>query len=573
MIFAKLQPMPSSAMEIRSGARTWSNNGEHVAEISSEQGALVAFGETIEASWLVAGQVFCLESGVPASPARVAELARTVPQNVSRQFWGPYFIIVYDKLQNKFVVLADPCGQHPVFYRLAADGTLHVGNRIDDFAQLGGACREPDLSFLHQFLAHGYGESTGTGWRGVSHLPPGHALRWKRVAAPELFRAWSPWPSRKPRDQADFVDLLTMVHSSMLRGVDAITLELSGGLDSTALAVALQRAKLNTRTLAITHFDPTRTSSNEVAIARHVARHCGINHRAYPLLAKLPFTSIDAIPAVAQPATKLCFLARDQDMEKAGIPVERGILLNGHGGDSLYLAPPPFCVVVDAAASLHLMRAVSALRDLAIHYRLPLYSVLKFAFGGAFDHLGGSHAQQAQTVIQQAPRERPATLYDDVLRGATLRLRPARRYQIAALGAVLDDALVQPYPKGGRPVMPFLAQPIVEHAMQMNLEEAFSADHNRLSVRKAVYRVSGLVTLWRTDKGDIMHSALQGIKVNNAHVLETCLEGWAASAGLLDIVSLSKLIKRAALGYPAGLMEITRIYAVEMFVHGLRRNV
>ncbi|MBP0637800.1 hypothetical protein [Cupriavidus sp. AcVe19-6a] len=74
MIFAKLQPMPSSAMEIRSGARTWSNNGEHVAEISSEQGALVAFGETIEASWLVAGQVFCLESGVPASPARVAEL-------------------------------------------------------------------------------------------------------------------------------------------------------------------------------------------------------------------------------------------------------------------------------------------------------------------------------------------------------------------------------------------------------------------------------------------------------------------------------------------------------------------
>ncbi len=42
----------------------------------------------------------------------------------------------------------------------------------------------------------------------------------------------------------------------MMRGRDAITLELSGGLDSTALAVALQRAKLNTRTLAITHFDP-----------------------------------------------------------------------------------------------------------------------------------------------------------------------------------------------------------------------------------------------------------------------------------------------------------------------------
>ncbi|KWR91778.1 asparagine synthase-related protein [Cupriavidus sp. IDO] len=510
---------------------------------------------------------------MPASAADVVEVVLRAPEDVSRRFWGPYFVVVYDKLRNRFLILADPCGQHPVFYRLAADGTLHVGNQIADFAVIGGAAREPDARFLHQFLVHGCGDATRTGWSGISLLPPGQALCWTRVDAPELFRAWSPWRWGTQANSREFVDLLTMVHRSMLRDRDAIVLELSGGVDSTSLAVALRRAELHRRTTAITHFDPMRASSNEVSIARSVAESCDIEHRTYPLLARLPFSSVDCLRAVARPTTKLCFLAREDDMARRGFPGNDGVMLNGHGGDSLYLAPPPFSILVDAVSSLRMARAASALRALSIQYRLPIWSVLRLAGNGATEHLRSAFSQKAQAVVQGKQSERPAAgLYDDVLLDISLRLKPSRRYQIAALAAILDDALVQPYPSHSRPVMPFLSQPIVEHALRTRLEETFSADYNRLNVRQAVYRASGLRNLWRTDKGDIMHAALQGIKANHAHVRETCLDGWCASAGFIDVDGMSKIIKRTALGYPTGLMEITRIYAAEMFVLGLGGN-
>ncbi|MGY2492749.1 asparagine synthase-related protein [Cupriavidus sp. CP313] len=575
MVFAILQPdVPRAAGKRTPGRHAWSDAHGHIADFySSAHADASTLGENPEASWAIAGQIFSGDSGLPASAAEVVQVILRAPEEVSRRFWGPYFVVVYHKLRNRFLILTDPCGQHPVFYRLAADGTLHVGNRITDFPVLGAAAREPDIHFLHQFLVHGCGDPTRTGWSGISLLPPGQALCWTRAAAPERFRAWSPWRWGPQADNRGFVDLLTMVHRSMLRDRDAIVLELSGGIDSTSLAVALRRANLHRRTIAITHFDPMRASSNEVSIARSVARSCDIEHRTYPLLARLPFSSVDRLPAVARPATNLCFLAREADMARLGFRGKDSVILNGHGGDSLYLAPPPFSILVDAVSGLRVVRAASALAALSIQYRLPIWSVLRFAADEASAYLRGPFTQKAQALAAGKECEPPAAgLYDDVLPGISLRMKPGRRHQMAALAAILDDALVEPYAAHSRPVMPFLSQPIVEHALRTRLEETFSADYNRLNVRQAVYRVSGLQNLWRRDKGDIMHAALRGIKANHAHIRETCLDGWCASAGFIDVDGMEKIIKRTALGYPTGLMEITRIYAAEMFVRGLGGN-
>ncbi|WP_157654978.1 hypothetical protein [Burkholderia ubonensis] len=61
------------------------------------------------------------------------------------------------------------------------------------------------------------------------------------------------------------------------------------------------------------------------------------------------FTPVERAPAVAIPATKLCFLAHANGLAESGFPGDGGLMLNGHGGDALYLVQPPF---VDAASSL-----------------------------------------------------------------------------------------------------------------------------------------------------------------------------------------------------------------------------
>ncbi|PCE32592.1 hypothetical protein BZL54_10250 [Burkholderia ubonensis subsp. mesacidophila] len=562
---------PEAVSRLR-GERVWSNEGGCVAVFfgacESDGRRPPVFGENSNAAWAVQGRLF-ERDGAPVCVEDIVRTALIDHEDVSRRYWGDYSIIVYDKRADRFLILSDPCGQRSVFYHRAADGAVHVGGTIDELIEPGRVPGEPDARYLSQFVTYGCGDPGSTGWRDISLLPPGQAVLWKRHQPLEFRRAWSPWNWTARRDGRDFIDVLTMVQRSCLDGDATIFLELSGGIDSTSLAVALRRADLHRRTVAVTHFDPLRASSNEVSIARAVADHCQIEHRTYPLLARLPFTPVERAPTVAIPATKLCFLAHANGLAESGVPGGDGLMLNGHGGDALYLAQPPFGVLVDAASSLRFRRVWRAARDLAIHYRVPLWTVLAQARSEASRYLGEPAVQPASQAVVPPGAPRPMTdLNGDIMRRLSLRLKPARRYQIAATSAIIDDALVQT--AHARPVMPFLTQPIVEHALGMRIDEMFSADHSRLAVRRSVFAASGLPNLWRTDKGDIMHSALEGIKVNHAHVRETCVDGWCAANRLVEPDALARLIKRAALGFPDGLVEITRIYATEMFVRALK---
>ncbi|AOK31581.1 MULTISPECIES: asparagine synthase-related protein [Burkholderia] len=574
MAYAVLQPsMRQEPASQLAHERVWATEAGCVAVFAttdSARGQAVTFGEDARAAWVANGRLFAHGDGARAAAADVVRAALIDYEDVSRRYWGDYSLIIYDKRSDDFLILMDPCGQCPVFYHQAVDGAMHVGDTISELITLAGLPQEPDAHYLSQYAAYGCGEPTQTGWQGISLLPPGFAMRWKRGRPPELRRAWSPWNWHRRRASRDFIDVLTMVQRSMLDGESKIFLELSGGIDSTSLAVGLKRTELHRRTVAVTHFDPARASSNEVSIARAVAEHCGIEHQTYPLLARLPFTPFERPPAVPRPGTRLCFLAHDAGFAQSGLADGGGVMLNGHGGDSLYLAPPPFSAVVDAVTGLRAARVAGALRDLAIQYRLPIWTVLAQAWRETAKFFGEPAVQPAMTSVVPSGVKPPTIgLYHDVLRHASLRLKPGRRYQIAILGASLEDGLVHIGAGSRRPVMPFLSQPVIEHALRSPIEDMFSADHSRLPVRRSVFAASGLPNLWRTDKGDIMHSALAGIKAYHAHVRETCAGGWCAARGLVDPDGMAKLIKRAALGYPVGMVEITRIYSIEMFVRGL----
>lgn len=559
--------------------RVWVTDTGCVAEFFSSRSASgqdVTFGDDTRAAWVVNGRLFSHEDGAVAGAEVVVGTALVDYEDVSLKYWGNYSIIVYDRHLDSYLILSDPCGQHPVFYHQAPNGEVHVGNLIGELLKLSNLPKALDAHYLDQYAVYGRGEVTGTGWQGISLLPAGFALRWKRGQRPDLRRAWSPWKWHRRGAKQDFIEVLTMVQRSMLSKESKIFLELSGGVDSTSLAVGLRRAGLHRKAIAVTHFDPNRGSSNEVSIARAVAEHCQIEHRTNSLLTFLPFTPFERLPTVSRPDIRLCFLARDNGFAQAGLPGEDGVMLNGNGGDSLYLAPPPFSSLVDAAFGLRIGRVVGALRDLAVQYRLPVWRILSQAWQQAtryfgepafFDDPATQLAMPPANVVNVSP---PGTsLYHDVLNQASLWFKPGRRYQITMLGASLEDWLPQIGDGNHRPVMPFLSQPIIEHALRLRIEDLFSADHSRLPVRRSVFSVSGLPNLWRTDKGDIMHSLMAGININHAHVRETCTNGWCTDRGLVDPDGMATLIKRAALGYPTGMREITRIYSIEMFVRGL----
>ncbi|MCX5544048.1 asparagine synthase-related protein [Paraburkholderia sp. CNPSo 3076] len=553
-------------------ARTWTSGADRVASFRiARQGSVdspVRFGESAAASWCIAGQIFSLSQG---SPARETDLVTTLlhdGERVPERYWGTYAIVVYDRQRDRFLGFSDPCGQFPVYYSTGANGELNLASDAADLTPGERDVAQPNISWLHGYLTYGYGEAHETGWKGISLLPPGTLLTFKGGNL-QFSRLWSPAKPTRPRMNDDPIAVLTTVVSSLLESVPEAILELSGGIESTALAVALHRAGLSTRIIAVTHFDPRRSSSNEISVARSVASHCKLRYKTFPLLAQLPFAPVSIIPFVARPSTQLCFLAQSSSLANAGHARADGTLVNGHGGDALFLAPPPFGVALDAAASFRLLRAAAVVRDLAITYRVPIWTAIERSMRATTQYFRGALGQHASLdVVQAYPLPAPHGVYDDVLAQGQLRLRPGRRYQIAALGATLDETVVQVRPTARRPILPFLSQPIIELALRTPLEDLFTGYHNRLTIRRSAYATSKLPNLWRTDKGDTTHSALQGLHVHYDHVRETCLDGFCVAKSLVHRQSLERLIKRAALGFPDGLCEITRIYATEIFLQG-----
>ncbi|SDV51654.1 asparagine synthase-related protein [Chitinasiproducens palmae] len=536
------------------------------------------FATTSDAAHGRAGGLFWAASGVihpqaqatRVAPAAFAKAASCDPEDASQRYWGRYLVILYHEPQRRFLVLCDPCGQHPTFHHLAGDGALHIGDRIEDFAALGGVAGVPDADFLRHYLVHGYGAPDATGWAGISVLPPGQALTWQPGSVPEMRRAWSPRRVRSAYEPLQFVETLAMVLGAMLDDSPAIVLELSGGLDSTALAVASQRAGLTGKMQAVTYVDTKRLASDEGAMARQVATHCGIKHVTRSLLRHLPFSPVTRPPVVARPVTKLCFLAHNEALSCECIESSGADLLNGNGGDAIHLSFPRFGILIDMLARLRADLALTVMWRLAVFHRVPVWTVLSRAMQETVDIDADAPADRAAGfLVAGLSGAAPPALYADVVQQAGMRLQPGRRGQIAALGAMLCEALVQPYPAARRPVMPFLSQPVVEQALAMRLEALFSADYSRLLVRQQVFQAAHLSNLWRRDKGDVMHAALTGVRVNRDHVHETCLCGWVASQGWLDRRRLERTIRRLELGYSDGLGDVARVYAIEQFILGL----
>jgi len=559
-------PFPG-AMEIHS----WCIGKGTIARFFASQADVdspAEFGVSDTALWVRWGRIFEQGDFTRAVDGEVIKMALSDREGFGRRFWGAYALLVYDKLFERFIILSDPCGQFPLFFREDELGAIHASGEVRDFMEVGRLPFAPNVRHLQSFVCHGRGVPTDTGIEGISCLVPGCALIKARGRDISFARFWHPLAGKRRVAMTDPVGLLSDVLCAALKGEQQMLLELSGGLESTTIAVALSRLGMTRRVTAVTYFDELRASSNETGVAAMVAAECQIAHRPLTLLDQLPFAPSSTVPVVAQPATQLCFLAQANKL--TGLAPGNTTLVNGHGGDALFLAPPPFGVPIDALAHLRFARSATAIADLSIMYRTSAWVVVRRALAAGVHRYGGSTEQPFSTeVMRDQMVEPPSGIYDHLIAQPRLALQPARRYQLAVLAATLDETVVQARGVGRRPFLPFLSQPIVEMALRSRPEDLFNSDHNRLPVRRSAYQAAKLPNLWRTDKGDTTHSALRGILLHKNHVREMCLDGWCVREGMIDRKEMENVIKRTALGLPTGIVEITRVFAVETFLQGI----
>lgn len=195
---------------------------------------------------------------------------------------GMFSFALWDEKQKQLFAARDRVGIKPLYFSRSGNG-LVLASEARAVRCLLLDSPEVDPTALAYVMTLGYVPSPWSIWKGISKLDPGHYLLVKPGATLSCHRYWEPpraLDHAENRTQKQWAPLFETVVVDHLLADVPIALFLSGGLDSTALAVALSEKKSETQALTVSF---PGNKNDESPVAACVARHLGTPHRTVPL--------------------------------------------------------------------------------------------------------------------------------------------------------------------------------------------------------------------------------------------------------------------------------------------------
>ncbi len=335
------------------------------------------------------------------------------------------FAFAYYREQERSLLLArDRQGEKPLYYAPFGD---HGREGIAFASELRSLLVHPrvraeralDPVAIGQYLLHEFVPAPRSILAGVKKLPAGHYLEWSAERGTEI-APWdtgpeATWPPPRDRDARDpdnlSRELLRLGEQSVrprrLVADVPVGVLLSGGLDSSFVAVCAVRAAVGVRTFTIGFDEP---SFEESGHARAVARHLGTVHSEQRLSGR---AMLDLVPSVLdstdEPFADSSMLPTTLLSRLAARSVK--VVLGGDGGDRRPCSPryPTFVADQVLEGSLppvplpRIARAIDAFAQ-----RMPISdSSTSFAFRarqasqGLAEHGARRHASFLAPVVPQ----------------------------------------------------------------------------------------------------------------------------------------------------------------------------
>lgn len=253
---------------------------------------------------------------------------------------GMFAFAIHDANRNTLLLARDPYGIKPL-YLTDTDGTLRFASSVKALLAGGAISRETDPAGLTGFHLFGSVPEPFTLYRAITALPAGHVLRVDAngVGVPRRYADIATLLAGVTPDDHSSVEeqvrnaVLDSVRAHLVADVEVGTF-LSSGTDSGAL-LGLMRDADASRVRAITmgFEELIGTDSDEVPLAREVARHYGAEHHV-SVVGRREFTDIlpQIITAMDQPS-----IDGINTWLVSRVAHEHGlkVVLSGLGGDEL----------------------------------------------------------------------------------------------------------------------------------------------------------------------------------------------------------------------------------------------
>lgn len=234
------------------------------------------------------------------------------------RFNGMFAISIYDKENEKIILIRDRAGVKPLYWYWEND-TLLFASELKSFHEFPSFKKEINTSSLSLYLQHGYILQPHTIFKNTYKLKSGHFLEIdlssKNIEEKKYWDVFDcynkPKLSISKEEAVDVLDdlLQSSFNYRMVSDVP-VGVFLSGGYDSSAVAAIIQsqsKSKLKTFTIGF-----HEQGFNEAPYAKKVANHLSTEHTEYyctqkeaadiiPSLAEIydePFADASAIPTI-----------------------------------------------------------------------------------------------------------------------------------------------------------------------------------------------------------------------------------------------------------------------------------
>jgi asparagine synthase (glutamine-hydrolysing) len=292
-----------------------------------------------------------------------------------QRFNGMWAFALYDVARKGLFWSRDRLGVKPFFYSHGPKAAYFAS----EVPALYCLLRKPPVinrTELARYLVLGMSdEGEDTFYKDVQELPPGHSA-WLDRETGSLNR-WQYWslPQEPDLELTDeeavdrFSDLLQDSVRLRLRSDVPLAITLSGGTDSSAVALAASRAGA-TGIVTITSTFPDHPEIDESAYAREVAKTCRFESiLVEPDVGRLVEEEPDLTRHQAAPYASLSLYvhwALIKRIKELGIPV----VLCGQGGDELFLGYERYYVMHCLSQSPNLFRMSYSAFQASVHSKL-----------------------------------------------------------------------------------------------------------------------------------------------------------------------------------------------------------
>lgn len=368
--------------------------------------------------------------------------------------------------------------------------------------------------YLRRYFKFGETVNHYTAWKDLYLSLPGSTLTLNENGVTCSYEPWNRGNGRYHRRK--IMHPVTALQDAIPPKNQSMVLEFSGGTDSTSLAYVLAgQGSVN----AITWADPSIPHASDVKNATRIAEVLNLQHEiSYINPAKIfSIPPYDYYPD--RPSISIFMMAEKDRIIREKCYAGEYVIVNGHGGDHIFLDPPSPVALIDLIISGKIRDCFGYYQKLVNFYREGLLSPLKYRSIGR-------------------------GIGDAKLRFYPGRYLHRRMIQQACYENSLWNNCGLPY----KVIHPFTHPAMLKYAMSFEPHELVGEGFSRYPFRKAMSSYYGSDDFYRVSKGHLTGVFQQAVNIQYSILEHLIQAGMGNRYGLYDTKALLNQLSSAAVG-------------------------